>query len=340
MTIVSDILALAIENLLSPAILFFVLGAVAAAVRSDLEIPPEVGKGLSLYLLISIGFTGGLKLGASAWTGTMVAVGVSAIAFGFIVPLIAYRVLCRITDEKRSTLAAVAASFGSISAVTFVTAVAFLERESVPFAGYLIAVMALMEFPAVVSGLMLARREGRTPPKVTEAATGGMFAWFPGAAFREALVSGSVLLLLGGLAIGMLTGEAGKESVGNVLVTPFKGILALFLLEMGLIVVRRFRRSTFMGWPLFFFGLYMPLVGATIALVLARIIGLGQGDATLLAVLFASASYIAVPAAFRHALPQADPSKYVTLALGITFPFNVIVGIPLYYAVAGWLLPA
>lgn len=324
----SEILALALDNILSPTILFFFLGVTAAALRSDLEIPAPVGKALSLFLLISIGFQGGVKLSHSTWTGTMVAVGVAALAFGFLMPFAAYRILQATTDEDRLTLAAVAAAFGSISAVTFVTAVAFLEREGVVFAGYLIAAMALMEFPAVVSGLTIARRGNGSKAAKDGAAS----------AFREALVSGSVMLLLGALVIGYVTGDAGMEAVGSVLVSPFQGVLALFLLEMGLIVVRRFRQSEFMGWRLVTFGLYMPLVGAAIALLYASLVGLGQGDATLLAVLFASASYIAVPAAFRHALPEADPSKYVTLSLGITFPFNVIVGIPLYYAAAGFIL--
>ena len=195
----------------------------------------------------------------------------------------------------------------------------------------MVAILALMETPAIVSGLVLARRAS------ADAGARRLRDILSWPILREALVSGSVLLLLGALAIGWATGERGVAAVGSVLVSPFQGVLALFLLEMGLIVVRRLRESRAMSWPLVGFGLYMPLVGAAIGLLLARALGLDAGDGTLLAVLAASASYIAVPAAMRLALPQAKPAIYLTLSLGVTFPFNLALGIPLYLALAAWV---
>lgn len=327
----SEILSLAVHNLLSPVILFFALGAAAAALRSDLEIPPAVGKALSIYLMVSIGFKGGLELArAGAWGGEQLLVAGAAVLLSLLMPWLAYALLRATTRVGSVDAAAVAATYGSVSVVTFVTAAAFLTREGTPYAGYLVAVLALMETPAIVSGLVLARRlDGSRAPR------GPLV---PGSVIREALVSGSVLVLLGALAIGWATGERGMDAVGGVLVTPFQGILAIFLLDMGIIVVRRLRESGIRDWRVGAFGLYMPLVGAALGLLTARALGLGIGDGMLLTVLAASASYIAVPAALRHALPQADPGLYVTLSLAITFPFNIVVGIPLYHALAQWVL--
>lgn len=326
-----ELLSLAAENLLSPVILFFVLGAAAAALRSDLEVPPAIGKALALYLMVSIGFKGGIELSrTSAWGAEQLLVAATALVLSLLMPWLAYALLRGTTRLSRVDAAAVAATYGSVSVVTFVTAAAFLTREGVAYAGYLVAVLALMETPAIVSGLVLARRLEGAPER-----TGPLL---PGRVLREALVSGSVLVLLGALAIGWATGERGMAAVGGVLVTPFQGILAIFLLDMGLIVVNRLRESGLKDYRVAAFGVYMPLVGAALGLLASRLLGLGLGDGMLLTVLAASASYIAVPAALRHALPQADPGIYVTLSLAVTFPFNIVVGIPLYHLLAQWVL--
>jgi len=324
-----DLLGPALDNLTSPVILFFALGVFAAFVRSDLEIPPALGKGLALYLMIAIGFKGGVALAATpSWSATMAGVAVVAVLLSLLMPWLAYAILRAATQLAPVNAAAVAATYGSVSAVTFVTAAAFLERAGFETSGYLVAVLALMETPAIVSGLLLARR--------TAPVAGAPLVPWP--LLREVLSSGSVLVLLGALAIGWATGERGMASVGGVLVGPFQGLLAIFLLDMGLLVVRRLRQSRNLSWSGVAFGLYMPILGALLGLAAARALGLDAGDGTLLVVLAASASYIAVPAALRHALPAADPSVYVTLSLAVTFPFNIVLGIPLYHAAAGVLL--
>lgn len=329
-----ELVAAAFDNLTSPAILFFILGIAAASLRSDLEIPPAIGKTLALYLMVSIGFKGGIALAHTTdWSGTMLAVAIAAILLSLLMPLLAFALLRATTRLAGIDISAVAAAYGSVSVVTFITAAAFLTTRDVPYAGYLVAVLALMEAPAIVSGLVLARRASADPGA-------GPTSLLPWPVLREALVSGSVLVLVGALLIGWLTADRGVAAIGGVFIAPFQGILALFLLEMGLLVVRRLREARGLAWPVFAFAIYMPLLGAALGLAIAALLGLGVGDGLLLAVLAGSASYIAVPAALRHALPQADPSVYVTLALAVTFPFNIILGIPIYYAAAQWLLPA
>lgn len=313
----------ALMNLLSPPILFFVLGAAAALLKSDLEIPAPVGKGLSLYLMAAIGFKGGLSLSKGADL-SMLWIIIAAALLSLLMPVLAYGILRRVTGLSVIDAAAVAAHYGSVSVVTFVTATAFLQDQAIAFSGALVVALALMESPAIVSGLLLARRGGDNGPLRQ--------------AVREALVNGSILLLVGVLAIGWATGSRGEEMLGPVLLTPFNGVLAFFLLDMGLIAARRLKAFKVGGWSLAAFGLYMPLIGAALGLLAAKILGLSVGDGTLLAVLAASASYIAVPAAMRHSLPKANPALYVPLSLGVTFPFNILIGIPLYQALAGvWL---
>lgn len=322
-----DLLAAAAQNLTSVPILFFVLGVAAASLRSDLEIPPAMGKGLSLYLMAAIGFKGGVELARSDWSLQMGAVAGAAVVLSFATPLLAYALLRTTTRLGVVDAAAVAATYGSVSVVTFVTASAFLTRSGIEHAGWLVAVLALMETPAIITGIVLARRAGAVKGPL-----------LPRSVLREALVSGSVLLLLGALAIGWATGERGAAAVGGVLISPFQGILALFLLDMGLLVVRRLRETRALDARLAGFGLAMPVLGAALGLGLAALLGLGAADGFLLAILAGSASYIAVPAALRVAMPEADPGVYVTLSLAVTFPFNIVVGIPLYHAAAGAVL--
>lgn len=308
-------------------VLFFVLGIIAARLESDLEIPQAIGKGLSLYLMLSIGFRGGAELAHTGYSAFLLIILAVALLLSFLLPVVSYGLLRVTTRLDGLNAAAVAAHYGSVSVVTFVTATAFLSQKNIAFDGYMVAVMALMETPAIIAGLLLGRLHqsgsaSDTPPPPL----------FSSVVLREVFVSGTVLLLLGSLVIGAISGEKGMEAVKSFLVDPFKGILCLFLLDMGLLTAQRLGDFRALGWSLFAFGLYMPLLGGLIGMLIGWGLGLGVGSVTLLAVLTASASYIAVPAAMRHALPQANPSIYVTLSLGVTFPFNVTVGIPLYFS--------
>ena len=320
----------ALQNLLDPAILFFFLGCAAALVRSNLEIPQPISRFFSLYLLMAMGFKGGIALSSSPLNWTSLATLLSAMAMAAIVPLASYLYLRRRLSPFDA--AAVAAAYGSVSAVTFITAIQFLEREGIPFGGHMMVAMVLMESPAIVLAVLLAHharmRSGNLQP--TQAGTGAIL--------REALTDGSQLLLLGSLLIGALVGIEGHKVMNPFTGDIFKGILAFFLLEMGLTVVRKSREFEQGFHNLIGFGLAMPLVSAVMATAFAYSLGLGHGDALLLVVLGASASYIVVPAVLRHAIPEANPSLYFGAALVITFPFNILIGIPLYHAALTYIL--
>lgn len=318
----SDLLQLGLGNLLSPMVLSFALGAAAAALRSDLVVPEAVGRGLAIYLMFSIGFKGGAAL-AGGGVGPEVLAGLAAAAaLSFAMPFVAFALLRTATRTGPVDAAAVAAHYGSISVVTFVAATQFLVGQGIRYEGHIVAMMAVMETPAIVSGLLLARR-----------ASGGGSA-FSGELMREILLNASVVLLVGGFLIGWATGERGLAVVAPLVVDLFNGLLCFFLLDMGLLVARQLRGLGRIDKRMLAFGLYMPPIGAVLGLAVAAALGLSLGGAVLLAVLAASASYIAVPAAMRLALPEANPALYVTLSLGVTFPLNVVVGIPVYYAAA------
>ena len=319
--------SLLIANLLSPPVLFFFLGALAVAVRSDLEVPQPIPKLLSLYLLLSIGFKGGVELRESGDDGGALTALLAATLMSIVVPLYAFAFLRRRLDANNA--AALAAAYGSVSAVTFITASAFLRRIGVPFGGYMVACLALMESPAIVIGVMLARMQ-------RGAANGqARIAWDE--FLREALFNGSVLVLVGSLIIGALTGSAGKEALYPFTNEIFVGALCLFLLDMGLVSARRVKPLLAMGaFPLAFAVLF-PLLNAALGLGVARLVGMSAGDAVLFVVLCASASYIAVPAAIRLVLPEANPGLYVSMPLALTFPFNVTLGIPLYMTAVNML---
>ncbi|MEM9250884.1 MAG: sodium-dependent bicarbonate transport family permease [Planctomycetota bacterium] len=319
------------DLLLSPPILFFFLGALATLVRSDLEVPKPVARLLSLYLLMAIGLYGGYKLSVGGLTGEALAVmGVSILA-SFLMPVVTYAVLrLKLGNDDA---AAIAAAFGSISAVTFITAVAFLQESGVEYSGYMVASMALMESPAIISGVLLARiaASGGKPD------AGGRLAGIGGLDWRElgreALLNGAVIVLVGSMAIGYVTGEKGWAAVSPLMDEPFKGVLCLFLLDMGLIAAKRLGDLKRAGVFLLAFGVVGAVAQGMVGVAVAWLLGLDHGDALLLAILFGSASYIAVPAALRLALPAANPSLYLPLALAVTFPFNIIVGIPMYNAI-------
>ncbi|MEN0021204.1 MAG: sodium-dependent bicarbonate transport family permease [Planctomycetota bacterium] len=314
------------DLLLSPPILFFLLGIIAALVRSDLEIPKPVVRLLSIYLLMSIGTYGGYKLSLGGLDGTALATIGAAMLASFAMPFVTYRVLRLKLNVADS--AAVAATFGSISAVTFVTAVAFLDNQEVTYSGYMVAAMALMESPAIVSGVLLARlASSKVQVPSPQAERGESSLW------REALFNGAVLVLVGSMLIGVLTGERGWTSIQPLMEEPFKGVLCIFLLDMGLVAARRLKDIRRVGVFLVLFGILAAVVQGLVGVGTAWLLGVNAGDALLLAILFGSASYIAVPAALRLALPEANPSIYVTIALAITFPFNIVLGIPMYYAI-------
>ena len=326
-----DFLHILTQNLLSPPVLFFALGLWAGWLKSDMEVPESISRYLSIYLMMAIGFKGGVALaGTPEFTPQILLAIFLGVAFGFAQPFLGYALLKRTTSLDSPTAAAVAAHYGSISMVTFVTAASFLKLEEVSYAGYVVAILALMEAPAILSGLFIAHRaapETRSHEKEERRLLN-----------REIFTNGAILLLLGSFVIGWITAEPGMEKMKAFLVDPFQGILALFLLDMGLMVARNLHHLRQFTVPLALFGLYMPVLSAGIALLAADALGLDVGTATLYAVLFASASYIAVPAAMRLALPEAKPAIYIPLSLAITFPFNIALGIPLYYTMAQALL--
>lgn len=322
-----DVLASFTQNLLSPSILFFTLGILAGAVKSDLDIPETIARYFSLYLMMSIGFKGGVAIANTpAFTADVWWTIAAGVAFGFAQPFVGYFALRRTTKLSAATAAAVAAHYGSISMVTFVAATNFLKSNDIVYAGYIVAVLALMEAPAIFSGLFLAHR---ADPKTRthEMETRHVLT-------RDIFTNGAILLLMGAFAVGAITGQRGLDQVAGFLVQPFQGILCLFLLDMGLRVAREGRNLRKFTPALVAFGFYMPLIGAGVGLAAAKLIGLDVGTGLLFTVLCASASYIAVPAAMRMALPEAEAAVYVPMSLAITFPFNVTVGIPLYASLA------
>lgn len=319
-----------IHNFISPPILFFLLGVFAGFLKSDLEVPESISRYLSLYLMMAIGFKGGAAIaGTDGSSGQMLAVIAAGIALSFLQPFLGYGLLRATTPLDSPTAAAAAAHYGSISLVTFAAAAAFLAVENVPYAGYIVAVLALMEAPAILSGLFIAHRTA--PQTRTHSAEERQLS-------REIFTNGAILLLFGSFIIGWLTGKPGMDKLEGFLVEPFQGILALFLLDMGLLVARNLVNLRQFTLPLVLFGLYMPLIGAAAGLGVSIGVGLDAGTGTLFTVLCASASYIAVPAAMRLALPEANAGIYVPLSLAVTFPFNVMVGIPVYHALAKALL--
>lgn len=313
-------------NLLSPPILFFFLGMLAVLVRSDLEIPQPLPKFFSLYLLLSIGFRGGVELNHSGLSGDVALALLAAVVMAVFVPFYTFFILKR--KLSTSDAAAIAATYGSISAVTFITATAFLQRLNIESSGHLVAAMALMESPAIIIGVMLYRFYATNNEN-------GDFSWSE--LLREAFLNGSVFLIMGSLIIGIITGEKGNKALSPFTEEIFRGMLAFFLLDMGLLAAKRLRDMRKASVFLVTFALMIPLVNAFIGIMLAKIIGMQRGDALLFSVLCASASYIAVPAAVRTSIPEANPSLYVPMSLALTFPFNIIVGLPLYLYVINFL---
>ena len=329
------------HNLLDPAILFFIFGVLAGTAKSNLEIPPAISRFLSLYLLMALGLKGGFAL---AHSGLSSQIGFSlgaALVLAVTVPLIGYGVLRQFVSGFDA--AAIAATYGSVSAVTFLTATQYLENQDIPFGGHMAAAMALMESPAIVMAVVFANRL-RQPVAIAVAPTSDG-ASLPGAPpasapasigkiLHESFTDGAQLLLLGAMVVGLISGEAGKVAMQPFSGDLFKGMLSFFLLDMGLMAARNLPQLKGKSPVLLAYAVGAPLVHASLALGLSGALGLPAGDSALLMVLAASASYIAVPAVLRYALPEANPSLYFGLSLGVTFPLNILVGIPLYTATA------
>jgi uncharacterized protein len=331
------------QAFLDPAILFFVFGVLAASVKSNLEIPPAISRFLSLYLLMALGLKGGFALSHSGFTHEVAASLGAAVALAVVIPLLGFVVLKRFVSGFDA--AAVAATYGSVSAVTFVTAVQYLENNEIAFGGHMAAAMALMESPAIIlavifanslrqqqsSAQWLAGQNGAAALKVAGPPTGHSMKHI----LHESFTDGAQLLLLGAMLVGLISGEAGKAAMQPFSADLFKGMLAFFLLDMGLMTARSMHQIKGISAGLLLYAVLAPVLHASLALALALLTQASRGDATLLMVLAASASYIAVPAVLRTAIPEARPSLYFGMSLGITFPLNLLVGIPGYAWVAG-----
>lgn len=313
--------------LLDPALLFFLVGVIAASLKSNLEIPPAISRFLSLYLLMALGLKGGFALSQSGFTHDVVISLGSALVLAVVVPLMGFNLLKHFLSGFDA--AAVAATYGSVSAVTFVTAVQYLENNGTNYGGHMAAAMALMESPAIILAVVLANRF-RAQSKTHSVALKTIL--------HESFTDGAQLLLLGAMLVGLLSGEAGKTAMQPFSGDLFKGMLAFFLLDMGLLTARSISQLQGVSWGLIAYALVAPVVHASLALVLCLALGIPQGNTTLLMVLAASASYIAVPAVLRTAIPEAKPSLYFGMSLGITFPLNLLVGIPCYHWIAHQLI--
>ena len=337
------------QSLLDPAILFFALGVFAGLVRSNLEMPAAISKFLSIYLLMALGLKGGFALAASGFTSNVATSLGLAVLLAVVVPLVGYALLRRVLSGFNA--AAVAATYGSVSAVTFVTATQYLESQHIAYGGHMAAAMALMESPAIILAVLLANAlrqkqqavamaTAAPPPLVIATTLGGHGPGnvsgkggphlSVGKILHESFTDGTQLLLLGAMLIGLLTGDAGKAAMQPFSGDLFKGMLCLFLLDMGLSTARNLPAVRQQSPWLLAYAVLGPITHATLALGLAWLVAVPAGDAVLLMVLAASASYIAVPAVVRYAIPEADPSLYVSLSLGLTFPLNIVLGIPLY----------
>ncbi len=301
----------------------FVLGIVATLVRSDLRIPDEVYTALSIYLLLAIGLRGGAELSETS-AARFWAPAAAGLALSMAIPLWSYAILRRLGRFEIADAGAIAAHFGSVSVVTFSASLTLLDSLGVTYEGFMPTLLALLEIPGIVVALLVAR---------LQLGKGSSF----GMILHEVLTGKSMVLLLGGLVIGYLGGQHGLEQVAPFFVAPFKGVLSIFLLELGIVVARRLGDLKRVGPFLVCFSIVAPLVHGLIGVSLGTLAGLSLGGSTVLGVLAASASYIAAPAAARLALPQANPSYYLTASLGVAFPFNLAVGLPLYYTFARWL---
>jgi len=306
-------------NLTNPAFMFFILGVLSVRLKSDLEIPPNSSKFISLYLLFSIGFKGGQELAHSSIGSEIILSVLMGISVASLVPLYTFFILKR--KLRVEDAGAIAASYGSVSAVTFVTAATFLESQQLAFGGHMVAIMALMEAPAIVIGVILIRQYNKKDSETK--GIGGIIA--------HSFTNGSVLLILGSLIIGLIASDQQAQGIKPFTTDLFKGFLALFLLDMGIQSGKKLNDFFKQGWFLFIFALIIPLANGCIVALVSGAITHDIGNRFMLSVLAASASYIAVPAAIKIAVPKANPGLFLPMALAVTFPFNITFGMPIYF---------
>lgn len=310
-----------VSNITNPTLLFFLLGILAATVRSDLEIPESSSKFISLYLLFAIGFKGGQELAHSTFTSEIIYSVVFGLLISSLIPLYTFFILKR--KMTVSDAGAVAATYGSVSAVTFVSAVSFLEIQQISFGGHMVAVMALMESPAIIVGVILMSRYDKESDNKSSMAS----------ITKHSFTNGSVLLILGSLLIGLIADTKQAEGIKPFTTDIFKGFLAIFLLEMGMVTAKRFSAFKKYGLFLSVFAILIPAFNGCAVAFASSLVTNDVGNRFLFAILAASASYIAVPAAMKLAAPKADPGLYIPMALGLTFPFNISIGMPIYYSI-------
>jgi hypothetical protein len=311
-----------LSNLTNPTLLFFLLGIIAILVKSDLEIPPSTSKFISLYLLFSIGFKGGQELAHSGFTSEIIYSLLFGLALASCIPLYTFFILKQKLNISDS--AAIAASYGSVSAVTFVAAISFLEMQKIAFGGHMVAVMALMESPAIIVGVILLmrfERDGQSE-KVNLKSV-----------IQHSFTNGSVIMLFGSMIIGLIADTKQAEGIKPFTTDIFKGFLALFLLDMGMVTAKRFSAFKKYGWFVSAFAILIPTINGCVVAYISQNITADIGNRFIFSILAASASYIAVPAAMRLAAPKSDPGLYLPMALGVTFPFNITIGMPLYFMI-------
>ncbi|WP_332629391.1 sodium-dependent bicarbonate transport family permease [Halalkalibacter flavus] len=331
-----------IQNILSPVVLFFVLGLFAALVKSDLKFPSALSETLSIFLLVAIGLKGGIELSKYSLEEVISPV-IGTLFLGSTLPIVTLLLLKTIKIDKKNAIA-LAATYGSVSIVTYGAAISFLDQIGTTYEGFMNAMVVLMESPAIIVSLILLKvmeqkkSEAQTYSPKTVAFASPATAWIDKEVLKEALFGKSILLLLGALIIGLIAGEQALPTVQPLFIDLYGSVLILFLLSMGLTAGARLPEVRKHGIQLFLFGIIMPVIGGILGVLVGNVIGLSLGGMTLMGVLAGSASYIAAPAALRTSVPDANPSVYLGLALGITFPFNLIIGIPLYYQLAQWFI--
>ena len=308
---------------LDPVVLFFILGLAAGLMRAEMRLPPAIYEFLSVILLLAIGLKGGIELSKQSF-GDLVPDIAAVLALGFVIPLLAFPIIYYIGRFKKADAASIAAHYGSVSVGTYAVAAAYLLAQGISFEAYMPLFLVILEVPAIIVGIILVRGISKKTK------------W--GQLSHEVFLGKSIVLLLGGLLIGWISGEEGIKPIGGLFFDPFKGVLALFLLEMGLIAASQVNSLRRYGVFLLGFGIIFPIISAVIGILTGGMLGLSLGGTVMLATLSASASYIAVPAAMRIALPEANPTLSLTASLGVTFPFNIIFGIPLYHKLAEYIL--
>lgn len=333
-----------IQNLISPVVLFFVLGVLAAIVKSDLKFPAGLSEALSIYLLVAIGIKGGMEL-SHYELHTLIKPILGTLFLGFSIPLLILAAL-RFTKMDFHNAIGLAATYGSVSIVTYGAAISFLEKKAISYEGYMNVLVVLMESPAIFISLLLLRIAQKAkdneldliPPEPRNAHNLGFaHGLFDAEVVRDSLFGKSVLLLMGSLIIGWIVGHNAESLVKPLFIDLYGSILILFLLNMGLIAGERLPEVSKHGWKIILFGLCVPLIAGSLGVLVGAVIGLSVGGIVLMGVLAGSSSYIAAPAALRSSVPEANPSIYLGLSLGVTFPFNLIVGIPFYFALAQFI---